>query len=270
MATLALTLAARQETAFPAWGAALVLLVPLVIMAVLAGWGMRSRTRRRRARASPLSRRIEGVAIGSAATIADGGQVPWENLLDALAIAPENHGPGPDGKPWDEGYGATMLGLRSRISDATEIAEPHVFWGERSGGQVFIRIGVDEKGEGGELYSNRRLRQITVVRAALPAFELLGEDGAFSPAPGSAAVPEAAVAFFSSLAPSPEVWHRLRLVAGPEGIVATRPLVDDYLSGWIYDLWLCERLALVLGAPALPAKRIGPAWKVPYGLGRAT
>ena len=33
---------------------------------------------------------------------------------------------------------------------------------------------------------------------------------------------------------------------------------------------LCERIAQGLRLGPLPAKRIGPAWKVPYGLGRST
>ena len=71
------------------------------------------------------------------------------------------------------------------------------------------------------------------------------------------------------LAPSPDIWRRLTITAGPEGIVAVRPQADDFFSGWIYDLWLLERLATAAGALALDRKRIGPAFKIPYGMGRA-
>ncbi len=251
----------------PGWAIALIFAIPVTIMAVLFTRAARLRARQSKARRSPLARKVPGVPIGSSAAIADGGQVPWENLLDALALAPEDHGP-KDGMPHDEGWMGTMLGLKSRMHSGTGPDEPHVFWGEHRGRQVLIRLGPDEKAQGGELMSNRRLLSIVLVRADLPPFELRGEDGEIVPADGTD-LPGAVAATIVSLAPSPDVWRRLRIAAGPEGIVAVRPLIDDFLSGWVYDLWLLERLADDAGAPPLPRKRIGPAWKIPYGMGRA-
>ena len=96
-------IAFSKEPAFPSWAAYLVLLIPVSIMAFLLIRALIRRTRHRRVTQGPLSRRIEGVPPGSSDRIIDGGQVPWENLLEALAVAPEQHGPGPDGSPYDEG-----------------------------------------------------------------------------------------------------------------------------------------------------------------------
>ncbi len=59
------------------------------------------------------------------------------------------------------------------------------------------------------------------------------------------------------------------MAGGPKGIVATRPSGGAEFGGWVYDLWLLERLAAVMELQPLPAARVGPAWKVPYGLGRS-
>jgi hypothetical protein len=43
------------------------------------------------------------------------------------------------------------------------------------------------------------------------------------------------------------VWRKLEVDAGPEGIRARRP-VTAHPQGYLYDLWLLERLADRLGA----------------------
>jgi hypothetical protein len=131
----------------------------------------------------------------------------------------------PDGVPWDEGWQATMLGLRSRVPAHTDLLEP---------------------------------------RVDAPAFELRGEDGVLRTA-GDA--PGRVADLTGELSRAPDVWRELRVVAGPEGIVATRPSAAT-VPGWIYDLWLLERLAERLELEPLPPARIGPRWKVPDGLGR--
>jgi hypothetical protein len=242
------------------------LAIPVVIVGWLLAKAIPSRRRYKRVRHGPLMQRVEGIPIGSAKAISDGGVVPAQNLLEALAIAPEDHGP-KDGLPHDEGSGATMLGLRSRVPlNTSGVSEPVVYWGVRDARQIFVRLGVDEKGEGGEIYSNKRLRQCTVVRVAFPSFTLRGEDGLVRGEDGD--VPDDVQAVVGALSRSPDVWRSLRIVAGPDGIVAVRPQIGDVLSGWIYDLWLLERIADATRAAALPSARIGPAWKVPYELGR--
>ena len=49
------------------------------------------------------------------------------------------------------------------------------------------------------------------------------------------------------LAPAPRVWRDIVVEGGPEGIRARRP-VTSHPQGYVYDLWLVERLADRLGA----------------------
>jgi hypothetical protein len=257
---------AAQETAAPAWLPLLFLAIPVVLMGWLLAKAIPMRRRYNRVRRGPLMRPVEGIPIGSAKAISDGGVIPSQNLLEALAIAPEDHGP-KGGLPHDEGSGATMLGLRSRVPlNTSGPSEPIVYWGVRDGRQVFVRLGVDEKGEGGEIYTNRRLRQCTVVRIALPSFRLRGDDGLLTLEEGR--LPRPAEVVLAALSRSPDIWRDLRIVAGSDGIVAVRPQIGDVLGGWIYDLWLLERIADATRAAPLARARIGPAWKVPYELGR--
>lgn len=246
--------------------AAIALAIPILIMGSLATWAIRGRVRTARARRSgPLRPRAEGIELGSADRIDDAGGLPAANLLEALAVAPERHGPGPGGEPWDEGWQATMLGLRSRVPAHTDLLEPAVFWGPRARGQVHIRVGADEALEGSStMFTTRHIRAVTTLRVEAPAFELRGDDGRLSP---GADAPGRVLDLLGELAPAPDVWRELVVVAGPEGIVANRPAADQ-VPGWLYDLWLLERIAGRLDLPALPRARIGPKWKVPYGMGR--
>jgi hypothetical protein len=161
---------------------------------------------------------------------------------------------------------ARMLGLRSRMSSATELLEPHVFWGERGGRQVHVRLGPDEKIAGGTtMLSNRHVRLITVVRAELPEARIVAHDGTLrDEGRGSAEI----AGLLAGIGSSPDAWDGVRVVCGPDGAVASRPAVTDAIHGWLYDLWLCERLADGLAAPALPPVDVGPGWTIPYGLGR--
>ena len=257
-----------QEQAAPGWVIAVAFAVPAVIVLVVLRWAVRGRARHGRHRRAEGRRRTAGaVARGSAAAIPDGGEYRNEALLRALSIRPEDHGPDDAGNPHDEGWAGTMLGLRSKISSSTDLLEPHLYWGPRAGGQVFVRIGPDEKIAGGsELYSERHLRSITVLRVDAPDFALEGSSGRPRPAgDGSPALVRA----LDPIAVNPDLWDRLTVVAGPEGIVATRPSGGSEFGGWVYDLWLLERLAAEMELAPLPSARVGPAWKVPYGLGRS-
>jgi hypothetical protein len=204
------------------------------------------------------------VALGSAATISDGATYSVDGLRKALAIKPEDHGP-TDSEPHDEGWAGTMLGLRSRISTATEVMEPHVYWGERELGQVFVRVGPDEEIEGGTmLLSNKHIRQVTVLRVAAPEFKLDVVDGKPAVVDGAASGIENV---FSRMSSADEIWQDAAAKAGPEGIALARSALTSP-EFWIYDLWLLEAIARELRLPALAEARIGPAWKVPYGVGR--
>ena len=260
-------LSAAQE-AVPGWVIAAAFAVPGVIMLLVLRWALRGRARLgRHKRAEGRRRGGDALARGSAAGIADGGEYKNDALLRALSIKPEDHGPDEYGNPHDEGWAGTMLGLRSKISSATDLLEPHLYWGPRAAGQVFVRMGPDEKIEGGsELYSERHLRSITVLRVNAPEFELDGSSG--RPLPEGDA-PSSLTRALDQVGANPDLWDRLLVVGGPKGIVATRPAGGSEFGGWVYDLWLLERLAGVLELEPLANARIGPAWKVPYGLGRS-
>jgi hypothetical protein len=228
---------------------------------------LRRRGRVKRAQAAQRERlRDTAVDLGSARTISDPSDYTTDALLKAMAVAPEDHGPR-DGMPHNEGWAGTMLGLKSRMSSATNLLEPHVYWGVRALGQVFIRVGPDEKIEGGTtMLSNRHVRAITVLRVDSPSFQIESDEGTLrlvSPAPSAL---EQTVA---ELTTSAATWSDARITGGPDGIVATRDAVDGIWNSWAYDLWLLERLAERMRLAPLRDARIGPAWKVPYGLGKS-
>ena len=167
-----------------------------------------------------LAIRDADVDPGSAGAIIDPSDYSTAALLKALAVRPEDHGPR-GGMPHDEGSAGTMLGLKSRISSSTNVLEPHVFWGVRGPGQVFIRVGPDEKIEGGTtMLSNRRIRSITVLRVDAPDFQVDSDEGTLRIVPG--AVPAALGQLVTALTTSVPTWSDTRITGGPDGIVATR------------------------------------------------
>jgi hypothetical protein len=169
--------------------------------------------------------------------------------------------------PHDEGWAGTMLGLKSRMSAASTVLEPNVHWGTRGGRQVFIRMGPDEKLEGGTtMLSNRHIRSITVLRVDAPQFDVTSEDGGLRASDDS---PPEIRGLVERLAPDDVTWSDVRIAAGPKGIVAARSAIDGTTGSWVYDLWLCERIAEGMDLTPLKPARIGPAWKVPYGLGKS-
>src|SRR4051794_16916335 len=147
----------------------------------------------------------------------------------------------------DEDRTATMLGLRSKVSGL----EPVVFWGPPGQGQVFIRPGP--------------IRAATVLRVDARAFALTGDGGRLVP---SAESPPAITALVAGMAADDVTWGSTNVCGGAEGIVAWRGMPDAVENAWLYDLWLCERIARALELPPLAPARIGPAWTTPYGLGR--
>lgn len=256
------------EQAAPSWLPFVLLLIPISIMLFLFRLAARYRLRARQVRRAE-ARRIPagGTDLGSAQAISDPSGHTWEALLKALAVRPEPE----DGRPSDEAivrWAPTMLGLRCKLTDSGTNWEPHLFWGERELGQVFIRLGPDERIEGDLTapFTNRHLRHITVLRVAAPEFHVAAEHGALTASEDS---PPEIRGLIGSLAPDRVAWTNARLTGGAEGIVAARPAVDPVAMGWVYDLWLCERIARALHLEPLARARIGPAWKVPYRLGKS-
>jgi hypothetical protein len=74
------------------------------------------------------------------------------------------------------------------MSASSSVLEPHVHCGTRDGRQVFIRMGPDEKLEGGTtMLSNRHVRSITVLRVEAPVFDVSSEEGALTASDGTPA-----------------------------------------------------------------------------------
>ncbi len=234
-------------------------------MAVVLRWAFKHRARAAKGkRAQQGARQEDQTALGIAESVADGGRYSVDALLKALAIKPADYGP-TDDLPYDEGWAGTMLGLKSKISTATIVLEPHVYWGGRPQGEVFVRLGPDEKIEGGTMLgTNRHIRHFTVLRVNAPEFELQTDNG--RPAAVRGGTPELD-GVLASIAPNEGIWEGLVAYAGPEGIVFIRPGMQD-ATYWAYELWLAERIARLLRLEPLPDARVGPAWKIPYGLGR--
>lgn len=260
-----LLFALQTEEPAPSWLPIIFLLIPVVIVTAVSVPMLRARARRNAGmKASRAGIAEAAVSIGSAAEITDGARYSVEGLRKALAIRPEDHGP-TDEAPHDEGWAGTMLGLRSKMTSATEVLEAHFYWGERPQGRVFIRIGPDEKVEGGTvLGSNRHIRQFVALLVDSPEFKLTFPDGRPEVVAGSLPGSEAV---FAEMAASSGIWQDVAAQGGPEGIVFSRDAISapDF---WVYDLWLVERLARELGLTTIDGGRLGPAWKLPYRVGR--
>lgn len=168
---------------------------------------------------------------GRAAEISDPGAFGWEVLWEALKTEP----------PADEPSTLTQeLGLdRER-----EIVSPYggstygtEFSGTRHGRHVALRMGVIP-GIRGNGYNEVQ------VDASVAPFGLRVVDGRPTVETGSCAGLEGVVA---KLAAAPQVWRKLEVDGGPDGILARRP-VTAHPQGYLYDLWLIEYLADRLGS----------------------
>ncbi|HSI80350.1 MAG TPA: hypothetical protein VK919_06820 [Solirubrobacterales bacterium] len=260
-----MTLVAEQ--AAPAWIPVVAFAIPVLIVGAVLVPAIRLRRRAREGRRAQQRRQpAAATELGSAASIDDPAPYTIDAILNALAVEREDHGPTEDA-PHDEGWAGSMLGLRSRVSAASEVLEPHVYWGTREGRQVFVRVGPDEKIAGGTtLFSNRHNRCITVVRVAAPAFDVVADGGTLV---ASAESPAEIHVLIGALSRDRATWSDVRIAGGPNGIVAARSAIDGTTGSWPYDLWLLERIARGLDLEPLDPARIGPRWKVPYGFGKS-
>jgi hypothetical protein len=261
------------ETAAPTWLPAIILLVPVGLIAYAIRRGMAVRSRVMHAAGHPLvTGRDPSVRQGEAKEIADGGVVPFMSMLAALSVVDfESLGDtgyaGED--PWtaalglhDRDYGTSsrsLTGLSSQAGRSYHLAD-----GIRDDRQVVLRRGDDESAFGFTSSARHNLHQL-LIRAEFPSFELTGAGGVLSTSP---ATPDAVLEIVAGLAYS-DAWSSLHVIAGPEGIVFVRPTEQDLLGGFVYDLWLGERLATALGAPALSPETITRSFHLPYGAGRA-
>jgi hypothetical protein len=168
---------------------------------------------------------------GRAAEISDPSPFGWEVLWEALKTE----------LPADEPATLTQeLGLgeeREIISTYRDCGYATEFSGIRHGRRVALRMGVIPRIRG----NGYNEVHITV---SLAPFRLRAADG--RPTVEAGASPEL-VGVLAGLTAAPDVWRKLEVDAGPDGIVARRP-VTAHPQGYLYDLWLAERLADQLGA----------------------
>jgi hypothetical protein len=168
---------------------------------------------------------------GRAAEIDDPGTLGWEVLWEALKTEPPGEGA-------DTLTGELGLGEEREISQDTSDMPATEFSGMRNGRRVALRIGVVPS-----VWRERGANEVQVEAAVTP-FRIEEDDGRLSADP--AAPPEVGE-LLAGLAPSPEVWRKCEVEGGPNGILARRP-VTAHPQGYVYDLWLVERLAERLGA----------------------
>jgi hypothetical protein len=165
---------------------------------------------------------------GRAEEISDPAAFGWQVMWEALKTEPEADDPstltqelGLDQEQWiAPGWG------NGDSSMATE------FSGTRHGRSVSLRMGVFPRFIRGAC--NEVQLSVPVV-----AFRVRVADG--RPVVEEGGTPELA-GLLATLAPAPEVWRKLEVDGGPDGIVARRP-VTAHPQGYLYDLWLVERIA---------------------------
>lgn len=237
--------------------------VSLLTMAYVFRRALATRAVAMRAMNGPLAAgTINDAERDSAAEIEDGGVVPSKVLLGSMCRRAQTDD---DFDEEDEGVG-DMLGLTYHRwkNLSSDWVEPALYDGTRGGRQVWIRLGRSGTSLRGAGFNDRRMRTTLAVRAAVAPFEVVSEAGRLRVVSGDSADLGTLLAGLSC---SPDVWRDVRIVGGAEGIVASRGSAQDFVGGWIYDLWLLERLAARLGGRALEQVELGREWTPPYGLG---
>jgi hypothetical protein len=169
---------------------------------------------------------------GRAADISDAGALDWQVVWEALKTEP----PGEDPSTLTQELG---------LDHEQDIDQPYgqqsdygtEFSGTRRGRRVALRLGV---------VSGVREKGVNEVRVDAPVaqFRVREEGGRLVAESGAV---EEVEEVLGTLAPASETWRKLDIQGGPDGIVARRP-VTAHSQGYVFDLWLVERLADRLGA----------------------
>lgn len=170
---------------------------------------------------------------GRATEIDDPGALNWEVLWEALKteLAADN----PSTITQELG-----LDQERELSQSTSEMPATEFSGTRNGREVSLRIGVVPS-----VWRDKGANEVE-VQAAVAAFRLREDDGRLVAEPGAPTQVEQLIA---GLAPARDVWRDLAVEGGPDGILARRPIkMKGNPQGYVYDLWLIERLADCLGA----------------------
>jgi hypothetical protein len=168
---------------------------------------------------------------GRAAEIADVGGYDWEVVWEALKTEP----PADDPSTITQELG---LGEEREISQGHAPMPATEFSGTRHGRRVALRLGVVPS-----MLRGRGVNEVQVEASVAP-FRVRDDHGRLVAEPG--AVP-GVEEFLAGLAPAPAEWREVEVEGGPDGILARRP-VTAHPQGYVYDLWLAERLADRLGA----------------------
>ena len=168
---------------------------------------------------------------GRAAEISDPGAFGWEVLWEALKTEP----PTENAATITQEHG---LGNDRDIVQANSDVPATEFSGTRHGRRVALRMGVVPS-----IWRGRGAYEVHVAAPVVP-FCVRDEKGRLAAEPGA---PPEVDALVAGLAPAPSVWREVTVEGGPGGILARRP-VTAHPQGYIYDLWLVERLADRLGA----------------------
>jgi hypothetical protein len=170
---------------------------------------------------------------GRAAEIEDPSGLDWEVLWEALKTEPPAESP----ETITQELG---LGEERDLSQATTDMAATEFIGTRHGRNVALRMGVVPSA-----WRDRGANEVQVQAPVLP-FRLREDNGRLVAEPGAPAEVEE---FLAGLAPAPDVWRDVEVEGGPDGLLARRPIkMKANPQGYVYDLWLVERLADRLGA----------------------
>lgn len=170
---------------------------------------------------------------GRAAEIDDPSALGWEVVWEALKTEPPTDGP----STITEELG---LGEERELTQSTSDMPATEFGGTRNGRDVALRMGIVPSA-----WRDRGANEVEVKASVVP-FKLREDDGRIVAEPG--APPEVDV-LLAGLTPAPDVWRDLEVEGGPDGILARRPIkMKGNPQGYVYDLWLVERLADRLGA----------------------
>jgi len=169
---------------------------------------------------------------GRAAEISDAGTLGWEVVWEALKTEPAADEPSTITQELGLDQEREISGSYNTDRWGTE------FSGTRHGRHVALRMGFVPS------FRGKAFNEVHVA-AAVPAFRLRAEDGRLVPEPGS---PRAIDELVASLETAPDAWRQLEVEGGPDEIVARRPItMRGNQQGYVYDLWVVERLADRLG-----------------------
>ena len=167
---------------------------------------------------------------GRAAEIPDAGIYGWEVVWEALKTEP----PAEDASAITAELG---LGEEQDISQGTTDMPGTEFSGTRNGRRVALRMGIVPSA-----FRGRGVNEVHVAVPVTPFRVHAGDDRLV----GETGTPPEVEEFLDGLAPG-AAWHEAAVEGGPDGILARRP-VTAHPQGYVYDLWLVERLADRLGA----------------------